>query len=71
MNADSTIHRIQVRATPDGRLSRRDAAKFIGVEARTLANWKSQGVGPRQVKIGGRVFYRLTDLSTFVEGGVN
>jgi hypothetical protein len=52
--------------TPDGRLSRREAAKFVGVASRTLANWKCRGVGPSQTKVGGRVFYRLADLETFV-----
>lgn len=55
-----------VRMTPDGRLTRREAAKFVGVASRTLANWKSRGVGPSQTKIGGRVFYRLADLQLFV-----
>lgn len=60
------VERITVRMTPDGRLTRQEAAKFVGVASRTLANWKSQGVGPNQTKIGGRVFYRLADLQTFV-----
>jgi hypothetical protein len=50
------IERVAVRATPDGRLTRRDAAKFLGLDEGTLANWKSRGVGPRQLKVGGRVF---------------
>lgn len=28
----------------------------------TLANWRCQGVGPRFVKIGGKIFYPLPDL---------
>lgn len=60
------IERTVVRMTPDDRLTRGEAAKFIGVGSRTLANWKSKGQGPRQTKIGGRVFYRLADLQVFI-----
>lgn len=60
------VERVTVRMTPDGRLSRREAAKFVGVASRTLANWKSRGVGPSQTKVGGRVFYHLADLQAFV-----
>ncbi|HSD37765.1 MAG TPA: helix-turn-helix domain-containing protein [Rhodocyclaceae bacterium] len=36
----------------------------IGV--RTLANWRSQGsTGPRFIKIGGRVMYRLSDVEAW------
>ena len=63
------VERVAVRMTPDGRLTRREAAKFIGVAARTLANWKSRGFGPQQIKVGGRVFYSLSDLQMFVTGG--
>lgn len=62
------VERTLVRMTPDERMTRSDAAKFIGVGSRTLANWKSKGRGPRQTKIGGRVFYRLTDLEVFIAG---
>lgn len=60
------VEQVTVRMTPDGRLSRREAAKFVGVAPRTLANWKSRGAGPNQTKVGGRVFYRLADLQMFV-----
>ncbi|MBB5744813.1 hypothetical protein GGR13_000385 [Brevundimonas variabilis] len=60
------VEQVTVRMIPDGRLSRREAAKFVGVASRTLANWKSRGVGPNQTKVGGRVFYRLADLQMFV-----
>ncbi|MGE8132716.1 helix-turn-helix transcriptional regulator [Novosphingobium subterraneum] len=52
--------------TPDGRLTRRQAARFLGVAERTLANWRSRRCGPPQIKIGGKVFYRLSELQLFV-----
>lgn len=53
--------------TPDGRLSRTHAAKYLGVAPQTLANWRSLGRGPKHMKLGGRVFYRLADLEAFIE----
>ena len=32
------------------------------VTASTLATWRSRGNGPRFVKVGGRVLYRLADV---------
>lgn len=36
------------------------SARYRGtISVRTLANWRSAGVGPAFVKIGGRVLYRM------------
>jgi hypothetical protein len=63
------IEQSKVRTTPDGRLSRRDAATFLGLAGRTLAQWAWQGTGPRPHKVGGRVFYYLRDLEAFRDSG--
>jgi len=36
----------------------------------TLARMRTEGRGPRYLKIGGRVFYRLTDLDAYIEAAV-
>jgi hypothetical protein len=54
---------------PDGRLSRADAAKFLGLAAKTLAEWKRFGLGPMPHNVGGRVYYYLADLQAFVSSG--
>jgi hypothetical protein len=66
----------KVRVTPDGRVSRRDAAVYLGsVTERTLTNWayeaRRTGVpkGPRAIKVGGKAYYRLADLDKFINGG--
>jgi hypothetical protein len=64
----------RVRVTPDGRLNRRDAATYLGISEKTLRDWawKSNAnkhdasAFPAVVKVGGRAFYRLTDLQKFV-----
>jgi hypothetical protein len=35
------------------------------VSERTLEQWRWQGRGPRFLKIGGRVVYRLSDIEAF------
>jgi hypothetical protein len=42
-------------------LSAAEAAVRLGLEPGTLANWRWSGQGPRFVKVGGRVRYRLCD----------
>ena len=48
-------------------LSTEEAAPFAGVEAKTLANWRSQGFGPRFLKIGRLVKYDPDDLQAYRE----
>lgn len=62
------IDRVRVRVLPDGRLTRRDAAAYIGVQVKTMAMWSWQGKGPRAHRISGRVYYYLEDLADFVHG---
>ncbi len=51
-------------------LSTDEAAVFVGLNARTLANYRSSRVGPPYRKVGSRVLYRLDDLIAFVEAGL-
>ncbi len=60
------IENVRVRVLPDGRMARRDAARYLGVKVRTLAAWATQGKGPPVVKVGGLCFYRRADLDVFI-----
>lgn len=60
---------VTILVTPDGRVSRADAAKFLGRTSKTLAEWKRSGTGPMPHKVGGRVYYYLRDLQAFVVSG--
>ncbi len=62
------IEQVKVRVLPDGRMTREEAAKYLGYEVKTLAMWALNGKGPRAVKVGGRVFYFKDDLDTFIRG---
>ncbi len=62
------VEKVKVRVLPDGRLSRKDAARYLGRAEKTLAMWCLKGQGPRAVKVGGRVFYFKDDFDAFVRG---
>lgn len=59
---------VSVRVTPDGRVSRNDAAAFLGFKPKTLAEWQRLGVGPVSHLVGGRRFYRLDELREYASG---
>jgi hypothetical protein len=43
-------------------LAQTDLARRWKISPRTLERWRSQGQGPRFLKIGGRVLYRQADI---------
>lgn len=47
-----------------------EAAKRIRSVPKTMERWRHQGSGPPFVKIGGKVFYRDSDLDEWVESRV-
>lgn len=44
-----------------------EAARYLNFEVSTLEQWRWNGRGPRFVKIGRHVRYRLSDLDAFIE----
>lgn len=54
---------------PDGRVDRANAAKFLGCQPKTLAEWHRLGKGPRSRLVGGRRFYDIGDLRAFADSG--
>ena len=61
INMDITIF-------PDGRLSAKDAATYVGLSYRTLSNHRVRGTGPRFVKRG-VIFYYKEDLEAWLGSG--
>jgi hypothetical protein len=47
------------------RCNQRDLAQRWSLSERTLERWRWLGQGPRFLKIGGRVLYRLEDIEAF------
>ncbi len=49
-------------------LNQKDAARFLGLSARTLESWRWRGQGPAYVRIGrNRVRYHRRDLEAFLD----
>jgi len=58
----------QVRVTAAGNISRKDAARALGLSPKTLCEWAARGLGPAPIKVGGRVYYRWSDVLDFAAG---
>ncbi len=46
------------------------AADILTVSAKTLANWRVNGFGPKFVKLGSRVAYPVPELVQFIESRI-
>jgi hypothetical protein len=49
----------------DSRLNQVELARRWKISERTLERWRWLGQGPRFMKLGGRVAYRLEDIEAF------
>ena len=65
-----TVEAVRVRILPDGRMTRDDAALYLGLKPKTLAQWHTEVKGPRSCRVGGRCFYFQDDLDDFIRGEV-
>jgi hypothetical protein len=64
---EPAIERVRVRLLPDGRMTRRDAARYLGVAVKTIAMWDLKDPNKLGgVKVGGRRFYYLVNLDRFI-----
>ena len=43
-----------------------EVSDYLRVARQTLARWRCYGLGPRFVRIGGRIFYDPADLDAFI-----
>ena len=59
---------VKVRILPDGRMRRKDAALYLGLSPKTLANLAVKNEGPRFFRIGRWPFYFKDDLDHFIRG---
>jgi predicted DNA-binding transcriptional regulator AlpA len=55
--------------TPDGSalLNEKDAARFLSLSYRTLQSWRSEGRGPRYLRLGRSIRYRWDDLLAWID----
>jgi hypothetical protein len=59
---------LAIEVLPTGYMDRRNAAAALGRRPKTLANWKSQGVGPTSFRVLGRAYYKWDDVQRFAGG---
>jgi excisionase family DNA binding protein len=52
------------------RFSGTQAANYLGLSKSTLEKMRIEGRGPRYLKLGGRCFYRRSDLDAYLEAAV-
>ena len=45
--------------------NQRNLAQRWGVSEATLERWRTEGIGPKYLKLGGRVLYRLVDIEAY------
>jgi predicted site-specific integrase-resolvase len=48
-------------------LTPEDVAKSLGVTVKTLANWRSAGLGPASLKVGKYARYEPTAVDAYIE----
>lgn len=49
-----------------GLLTAKQAARYLSISTKWLANQRWQGTGPRFLKVGGAVRYRQSDLDSYL-----
>jgi hypothetical protein len=60
---------VRIRVLPDGRMTAKDAALYLGSEPQTLAEWRWKDRGPDWVKIHGRIWYYQKALDAYIAEG--
>ncbi len=68
-NQEPAIEQVRVRVLPDGRMTRRDAAQYLGIAVKTVAMWDLESPAKLGgVKVGGRRFYYKNRLDQVIRG---
>ena len=66
---EPAIERVKIRLLPDGRMTRRDAARYLGIAVKTVAMWDLENPAKLGgIKVGGRRFYYKERLDTVIRG---
>lgn len=49
----------------DTHLTQQQLGQRWSLSPRTLERWRWEGIGPRHLKIGGRILYRISDIEAY------
>lgn len=69
-NTGIAVEHVRVQVLPDGRMTPKNAALYLGNEEGTLSNWRYLGQGPKWRRVGGRIFYYQDDLEQYIAGSL-
>ena len=69
LDADSAKHASWLRQQI-GLLTERDLELLLTVSGHTLQAWRSNGLGPKYVKLGRTVMYRIVDVHSWINANV-
>jgi Helix-turn-helix domain len=62
MSLKHSPQRSVAEAAPKRLFDPQEASDYLRIAKQTLARWRCYGLGPRFVRIGGRIFYDASDL---------
>lgn len=68
MDHAEQVERVKVRVLPGDRVDRKNAAMALNRAPKTLAEWSRLGTGPRPFTVGGRIFYRWSEVQAYAGG---
>jgi hypothetical protein len=57
----------QIVILPNGRMTAKNAALYVGLADKTMAMHRCAGTGPAFSKIGGRIYYTPEALDTWLD----
>jgi hypothetical protein len=58
---DSRTHEIAPLLDPN------ETGRILDLTVGSLANWRHKGIGPKFIRVGGRIKYRREDLASWIE----
>ena len=58
------------RETSEGLLNSREAALYINYSKKTMDTWRWKRIGPRYIKVNGRIYYDQADLDEWFAANV-
>ena len=65
-NNDESMWPCAADAMPEQLLTRQDVASWLQVSPKTLANWSSNGLGPKPLKLHGFVRYQRATVQAWI-----
>ena len=66
--SEQNVEYLKVTVLPDNRVDSSNTGGALNKKPKTLANWRSKGIGPRSFKVGFRIFYDWAEVRAMARG---